>query len=86
MLIASTALAEHALGHQQQRQQAGRQRGLHNYQRRQQQRQDLQRPAEDRKTGAQQPAPAPQQPAHERYAQVLLLRRLLRVDRLQRDP
>ena len=66
--------------------QAGRKRRLHHDQRREQQRDQLQRPAEDRQPRAEQPACAAQQAPGEREAQMLAVRRLLGVHRLQRDP
>jgi len=86
MLGASRMLAEHALTEEQQHEQTRRECRLDHHQRRQQQRQDLQRPTEDRQPRAQQPAGAFQQPAYERHAQVLLGRRFLGVQRLQGDP
>jgi len=47
VLIASGTLAQHPLGEDHQHQQSGRERRLHNHQRREQQRHDLQRPAEE---------------------------------------
>ncbi len=59
VLVAPGALAQHPLGEEHQHQQAGRERRLHDDQRSEQQRDDLQRPAEDREAGAEQPARAP---------------------------
>ncbi len=86
VLAATRVLAEHAPPDVQEHQQTRRQRRLHHHQRRQQQRQHLQRPAEDRQARAHQPARPPQQAAHKRQAQVLLVRRVLRIERLQGDP
>ncbi len=86
MLAAPGVLAEHPLGEQQKHEQAAGKRRLHDDERREQQRDDLQRPAEDRQSGAEEPARAADQSQRERHAQVLALRRLLRVHRLQRDP
>ncbi len=49
-------------------------RRLHDDERREQQRDELQRPAEDRQPGAEQPARAPHEPLREREPQVLLVR------------
>jgi len=86
VLVAPGVLAEHALPQDQQHQQPAGERGLHHQQRRQQQRQHLQRPAQHRQAGAEQPASPPHQATDQRRAQVLLVRRLARVHRLQRDP
>jgi len=86
VLVASGVLAEHPLGEEHQHQQAGGERRLHEHQRRQQQRDHLQRPAEDRQACAEQPARAPDQVLGQREAQVLLRGRLLGVHRLERDP
>src|SRR5205823_1541090 len=69
-----------------QHEQAHGQRRLHHDQRREQQRHDLKRPPQDREPGAEQPAPTPHQAPCEREAQVLLVRCLARVERLQSDP
>gem|GEM_PF-3870417 len=79
-------LAEHSLRQEHQHQQPRRERRLHHYQRREQQCHDLQRPAEDRKPGARQPAGTPQQAPGQRQAQVLVVGRLLGVHRLEGDP
>jgi hypothetical protein len=86
MLVASSVLAEHSLREQHQHEQSARERRLYDDERRQQQRDDLQWPAEDRQPCAEQPAPTTDQPPNERETQVLAVRRLLRVHRLQRDP
>ncbi len=86
MLGAARVLAEHALAEQQQHEQPRGERGLDDDQRSEQQGDHLQRPAEDRQAGAEHPAAAPEQPPHERQSQMLLVRRLARVHRLQRDP
>lgn len=77
---------QHSLCEQHQHEQAGRERGLHDDQRREQQGDDLQRPTEDRQAGAEQPARPAHQPPHERQAQVLPSRSFLRVKRLQGYP
>lgn len=86
VLIAPSVLAQHALGEQHQHEQPRGQRGLHHDQRREQQREHLQRPAEDRQARAEQPARAADQAPGERQAQMLLVGRLLGVHRLQGDP
>jgi len=86
VLAAPGVLAEHPPAEVQQHEQTRRERRLHDHQRRQPQRQHLQRPAEDRQARAHQPAGALEQPSHQRQAQVLLVRRLLRIHRLQGDP
>ncbi len=86
VLVASPALSEHPLAHEQQHEQAGCERRLHEHERREEQRDHLQRPAEHREPRAEQPAPALEQPARERDPQMEAARRLLRVHRLQRDP
>ena len=79
-------LAEHALAEEQQHEQTGGERWLDHDQRRKQQGDHLQRPAEDRQPGADQPAAAPEQPLYERQAQMLIVGRLARIHRLQGDP
>jgi hypothetical protein len=79
-------LAEHALGDEHQHEQAGGERRLNDDERSQQQREHLQRPAEDRQTGAEQPTCTPHEPPGEREAQMLIVRRLLGVHRLKGDP
>ena len=79
-------LAEHPLPDEQQHEQARGERRLHDDQRREQQRDHLQRPAEDRQARAEHPARALEQAPDQRQAQVLLVGRLLGVHRLQRDP
>jgi len=86
VLGASGVLAQHPLPQEQQHDQAGRERGLHHHQRREQQRQHLQRPAEDRQARAEHPAPTPDQPPDQRQAQVLFGGGLLGVHRLKGDP
>lgn len=86
VLIAPGVLTEHALGHEHEHQQASGERRLHDHERRQQQGNDLQREAQDRQPGAEQPARAPDQAPRERQAQMLLAGRLLGVHRLKRDP
>jgi hypothetical protein len=86
VLVAPGVLAEYPLAQEQQHQQAGRERRLDNDQWRQQQSHHLERPAQDREPRAHQPAGAPEQSAHQRQPQVLLVRRLPGVHRLQGDP
>jgi hypothetical protein len=86
VLVASGVLSEHPLGDEHQHQQARRQRRLDDDERREQERHDLERPAEDGQPRPEQPARAPHQPPREREAQVLLVGRLLGVHRLQGDP
>ncbi len=84
--MSAGVLAEHPLPHEHQHEQARGERGLHDDQRRQQQRDHLQRPAEDRQARAEHPAPALDQAPDERQAQMLLPGSFLGVHRLQRDP
>ena len=86
VLVAPGVLPEHPLGEEQQQDQAGCKRGLHDDERSEQQRDDLKRPAEDRQARAEQPARAAHQSPCEREAQVLIVGRLLGVHRLQGDP
>ncbi len=86
VLVAPGVLAEHSLCEEHQHEQPAGERRLHDDERRQQQSDDLQRPAEHRQSRPEQPAPATQQAPDERDAKVLAVRRLLRVHRLQRDP
>jgi len=86
VLLAPGVLVQHPLGEQHQHEQAGRERGLHDHEWRQQQRNDLQRPTEDRQAGAEQPARPAHEPPRERQAQVLAARSFLRVKRLQGYP
>lgn len=86
VLRAPGVLVEHALREEHQHEQAGGQRRLHDDQRREQQRDDLQRPAEDRQARTKQPARATHQAPGERQTQVLIVRRLLGIHRLQGDP
>lgn len=86
VLVASGVLPEHALSDEQQHQQARGQRGLHDHKGREQQRYDLQRPAENREAGAEQPPGALDQSRDQRDAQVLLVGRLPGIQRLQGDP
>jgi len=86
VLHAPCVLVQHALREEHQHEQAGRQRRLHDDQRRQQQGDELQRPADDRQARPQQPARAAHQAPGERQAQVLFVGRLLGVHRLQGDP
>lgn len=68
MLVAPGVLAKHPLAEEQQHEQADGERRLHHHERRQQQRQHLQRPAQHRQPGAEQPARTLQQPDHQRRA------------------
>ena len=86
VLVAPGVLAEHSLREEHQHEQSTGERRLHDDERRQQQRDDLQRPAENRQSRAEQPAPTSKQAPDERDAKMLAVRRLLRVHRLQRDP
>jgi hypothetical protein len=86
VLEAPGPLAEQALAHEHQHEQAGCERRLHDDQRRENQREDLQRPAEHREPRPEQPAPAPDQPRSEREPQVVIQRRLLGIHRLKGDP
>lgn len=86
VLRAPGVLVQHPLGEEHQHEQSRGERRLHDDQRRQQQRDDLQGPAEYRQRRAEQPARAPHEPPDERQAQVLFLRRFLGVHRLQGDP
>ncbi len=86
MLRAPGMLAEHLLAEEQQHEQSRCERRLNHHQWRQQQRDDLEGPAQDRKPGAEQPAGAFEQSAHECHAQVLLGRGLPGVECLQNDP
>ena len=86
ILVAPGVLAQHSLPQQHQYQQTGGERRLHDHQRSQQQGHDLQREAEDRKAGAEQPPRPPDQAAGELQAQVRLVRRLPGVHGLERYP
>lgn len=86
VLVASGVLAEHPLGKEQQHEQTSCERGLNDGEWREQQRDHLQRPAEERQPGAEQPTRSSDETPRERQTQVLLVRRLLGVRRLQRDP
>jgi hypothetical protein len=86
VLVAPGVLAQHPLGDEHQHEQAGCEGGLNDDERGQQERHDLQRPAEDRHPGAEQPARPPHEPPRERQAQMLVVWRLLGVHRLQGDP
>jgi hypothetical protein len=86
VLDATRPLAEHSLAHEHQHQQPCCERWLHDDQRRQQERDHLQRPAEHRETGAEEPPLAPDQPRDEGEPQVRLGGSLLGVHRLEGDP
>jgi hypothetical protein len=59
VLVAPWVLAEHVLAEEHEHEQACGERGLHHHERRQQERHELKREAEDRQPRAEQPAPAP---------------------------
>lgn len=86
VLDAAGALTKHALARHHQHEQAGRERGLHDHQRRKFERDDLQRPAKQRERRPEQPTLAAYQPRDEREPQVGVGWRLLRVHRLEGDP
>ncbi len=86
VLEAPRPLAEHPLAHEHQHQQPCCERRLHDHERREQEREDLQRPAEHREPGAEEPSPAPDQPRDEGESQVRLGGSLLGVHRLEGDP
>lgn len=86
MLAPPRMLAEDAPSEVQQDEQSGRKRRLHYYQRNEQQRHELQGPAEHRDAGAHQPACPSEQVESEAEAQMLGVRSPLCVYRLQRDP
>jgi hypothetical protein len=86
VLVASGVLSEQTLGEQHQHQKPGRERRLDDHERGQHQRHDLKRPAEHREPRAREPARAPGQAPGEGQPQVLLVGRLLGVERLQGDP
>jgi hypothetical protein len=86
VLVASAVLAEHALGEEHQHQQPGREGRLHDHQGRQHQGDDLKRPAEHREARAGEPACPLDQAPSQSQPQVLVVGRLLGVERLQSDP
>ena len=86
VLVAPGVLAQHPLGEQHQHQEARRQRGLNHDERSEQQREHLQRPAEDREAGAEQPPRALHEAPGQRETEVLLVGSLLGIHRLQGDP
>lgn len=86
VLFAPRVLVKHPLSEEHQDKQARRERRLHDDQRGQQQRDELQRPAEDRQAGAEQPTGPAHQAPYEREAQMLAAWRLLGVHRLEGDP
>lgn len=86
MLAPAGALAEHPLPDCHQHKQPSGKRGLHDDERGEFQRDHLERPAKDREEGAEQPAPASQQPRGEREPQVRVRGGLLRVECLKCDP
>jgi len=79
-------LAEHPLGEKHQNQKARSEGRLDHHQRRQQQGEDLKRPAEHRQPCAGQPARPAEQAAHQRQAQVLVGGRALGIHRLEGNP
>lgn len=81
-LALPSMLAEHAPAEEEQHEQPSCKRRLHDHERRKQQRHDLQRPAEDRQPGPEQPARSHNQVACEPEAQVHLVRGTLGVHRL----
>jgi hypothetical protein len=86
VLVASGVLSEQALGEQHQHQQPRRERRLDDHERGQHQRHDLKRPAEHREPRAREPARAAGEAPCQREPQLLLVGRLLGVERLQGDP
>ncbi len=86
VLVATGVLTQHPLSQEHQHEQTGGERGLHDDQRRQQQCEHLQRPADDRQARAEHPAPAPDESPDQRQTQVLCLGRLLGIHRLESDP
>ncbi len=86
VLEAARPLAEHPLAHEHQHEQPRCKRRLYDDQRREQERDHLQRPAEHREPGAEKPPLAPDQPRGEGDPQVGLRRSLLGIHRLEGDP
>lgn len=86
LLTPARVLAEHAASEHEQHQEPGGERGLHDHQRREPQRQHLQRPSADRKAGAEQPAWAHRQVASQAKAQVHVMWGALGIPSLQRHP
>jgi hypothetical protein len=86
VLAAARVLVQHAPSEVQKHEQAGRERRLDDDQRREQERHDLQRKAEDRNARAREESRAFEQVARQGDAQVLVVRRPLGVHRLQRYP
>lgn len=80
------AFVEVAYPDEQQQDKSEGQRGLDDGQRREHQRDRLQRPAREVEARSDQPAPTADQPCQQRRAQAFVGRRLARVERLQRKP
>jgi len=79
-------LAQQPLAREQQHEQPGRERRLHDDERRIRERDDLQRPAEHRHAGSEQPARACHKVRQERDPQRVAVGRVASVERLDRDP
>jgi hypothetical protein len=86
VLAPAGVLAEHALAEEQEHEQSHGQRRLNQYERGEQEREDLQWPSEHRQAGPCQPARPSDQVQGERRMKVLGVRGPLGVHRLQRDP
>jgi len=86
VLVASGPLSKQALGEEHQQHQSCRERRLDDHERGQHQRHDLKRPAEHREPRAREPSRAPGQAPGQSQPQVLLVGRLLGVERLQGNP
>jgi hypothetical protein len=86
VLAPTRGLVEQPLAHQHQHEQSRRERRLDDDQRGQQQRHHVQWPAKDRHPGTHQPAGAHDQLTDETHAQVVAVRDLASVHRLQRHP
>lgn len=86
VLAPPAVLVQQPLPEQQQHEQPGRERRLHDDQRGEQQREHLQRPAHDRQARAGQPADPGQQVARQGHPEVLAMGGALGVHRLEGDP
>jgi hypothetical protein len=86
VLAPAGVLAEHPLSREHEHDESRRERGLHDDEGSEQQRDHLQREAEDRHPGAGEPARAPEQSPREGETQVLLVGRALGLCRLVGDP
>lgn len=86
VLFATGVLAEHALCEEHEEHEACGQRRLDDDERCEQQREQLQGPAEDREPGPEQPARTSHEAAQQRDAQMRGLRGLLGIGGLQGDP